>query len=322
MHISLNIARIFVQVAHKSLILNNFSKTIYFIAHFCYNIKGKDFTMTYLDLISFLTECGADAPAHEAAELVRVFAHKELEWCLLHKTDELPDAIAIAVKKRADGIPLQYITGEAWFWGNRFEVSPDCLIPQPDTEHCVALALRYLQSGGCLLDMCTGSGCIAISILKENTTAVGTAVDISSAALELAQKNAVSNSVDTRLSVNTVDVLSDDVLPLVKNADVIVSNPPYINTDVIATLSAEVQQEPRIALDGGDDGMIFYRHFINVLAQHMKQNAVMILEIGYDQAERITELCRDASLSLELHRDFGGNVRVAVITRNSSEHFE
>ncbi len=274
--------------------------------------------MTYLDLIKLLTDCGADAPSHEAAELVRVFAGKGREWCLLHKTDELPDAVAAAAKKRADGIPLQYVTGEAWFWGNRFEVSPDCLIPQPDTEHCVALALRYLQNGGRLLDMCTGSGCIAISILKENTTAVGTAVDISAAALTLAKKNAVSNGVDARLSVNTADVLSDDVLPLIKKADVIVSNPPYINTDVIDTLSAEVRQEPRIALDGGDDGMIFYRRFINVLAPRMKPSAVMILEIGYDQSERITELCRDAKLSLELHRDFGGNVRVALITRNAS----
>lgn len=278
--------------------------------------------MTYLDLISFLTSCGADAPAHEAAELVRVFADKPREWCLLHKCDKLPEAVAKAATKRAEGIPLQYIIGEAWFWGNRFEVSPDCLIPQPDTEHCVALALRYLQRGGSLLDMCTGSGCIAISILKEKSNVVGTAVDISPAALELAKKNAASNGVSDRLSTLTMDVLSDDALALVREADVIVSNPPYISTDIIDTLSAEVRHEPRIALDGGDDGMVFYRHFITALAPHMKQSAVMILEIGYDQSSRITELCRDASLSLELHRDFGGNVRVAVITRNASAHFE
>jgi len=274
--------------------------------------------MTYLDLISLLTGRGADAPVHEAAELVRVFAGKEREWCLLHKNDELPNAVAIAAKKRVEGIPLQYITGEAWFWGNRFEVSPDCLIPQPDTEHCVALALKHLQSGGHLLDMCTGSGCIAISILKENTTAVGTAVDISAAALELAKRNAASNGVIDRLTAHVLDVLSDDALALVKEADVIVSNPPYINTDVIDTLSDEVRHEPLIALDGGGDGMVFYRHFINVLAPNMKRDAVMILEIGYDQSERIAKLCREANLSCELHRDFGGNVRVALITHNAS----
>ncbi len=322
MHICFLFFELNVQIAHKRFILKNFSKTIYFDAIICYNIKGKDFDMTYLDLIRYLTGCGADAPTHEAAELVRVFAGKGREWCLLHKTDELPEAVADAAKERAEGIPLQYITGEAWFGGNRFEVSPDCLIPQPDTEHCVALALKHLKSGGRLLDMCTGSGCIAISILKENTTAVGTAVDISAAALDLAKRNAASNGVADRLTAHVLDVLTGDVLALVKDADVIVSNPPYINTDVIDTLSDEVKHEPRIALDGGADGMIFYRHFINVLAPSMKRDAVMILEIGYDQSERITELCCEAKLTCELHRDFSGNVRVAVVTRNASEHFE
>ena len=272
--------------------------------------------MTYLTLIRELEAIGADAVHHEAAELVRVLAGKSREWCLLNGNEELPASIDAALDKRKCGVPLQYILGEAWFWGNRFEVSPDCLIPQPDTEHCVALALEYLKDGEHLLDLCTGSGCIAISILKENTTAVGTAVDISPAALALAQNNAVSNGVADRLTLAVADVLSDDVPSLIESADVIVSNPPYINTDVIDTLCAEVRHEPRIALDGGADGMIFYRHFINVLARHMKKSAVMILELGYDQSERILALCQAAGLNCTLHRDFGGNVRVAVITRN------
>lgn len=274
--------------------------------------------MTYLELIARLTDCSADAPAHEAAELIRVFAGKSREWCLLHPNDDLGDIFDTALKKRADGIPLQYIVGEAWFWGNRFEVSPDCLIPQPDTEHCVSLALKHLQDGAHLLDICTGSGCIAISILKEKITCTATALDISEAALVLAKRNAELNGVRDRLNLLTLDALTDNILPHVKAADVIVSNPPYINTDIIETLSAEVRHEPRIALDGGEDGMIFYRHFINNLAPGMKDNAVMILEIGYDQGERILALCENASLTCQLHRDFGGNVRVAVIRRNAS----
>lgn len=274
--------------------------------------------MTYLELISRLSDCGADAPTHEATELIRIFAGKSREWCLLHPNDDLGDTFDTALKKRADGIPLQYITGEAWFWGNRFEVSPDCLIPQPDTEHCVSLALKHLQNGARLLDICTGSGCIAISILKENTSCSATALDISHSALELSRRNAKLNGVSDRFNALTLDALTDAVLPHVKVADVIVSNPPYISTDIIETLSAEVQHEPRIALDGGEDGMIFYRHFINNLAPNMKQDAVMILEIGYDQGERILELCESANLTCELHRDFGGNVRVAVIRRNAS----
>lgn len=274
--------------------------------------------MTYLELIARLSVCGTDSPSHEAAELIRVFADKPREWCLMHPSDDLGDTFDTPLQKRAAGIPLQYITGEAWFWGNRFEVSPDCLIPQPDTEHCVDIALKYIKSGTHLLDICTGSGCIAISILKENPTCTATALDISNAALEIAKRNAELNGVADRFNALGANALTNDVLVHVKTADVIVSNPPYINTDVIETLSAEVQHEPRIALDGGEDGMIFYRHFINNLAPSMNPDAVMILEIGYDQGERILGLCKNANLACELHRDFGGNVRVAVIRRNTS----
>lgn len=269
--------------------------------------------MTYLHLVKRLTDIGSDAPSHEAAEIVRVTLGKSREWCLANRDAVLPQSIDDVFIKRENGIPLQYILGEAWFYGNRFIVSPDCLIPQPDTEHCVSIALSYLNTGGQLLDLCTGSGCIAISIIKENTTAHGVAVDISTDALEIAKQNSVDNATADRLSLIHADVFSDEIIPLVRDADVIVSNPPYINTDVIDTLSIEVQHEPRIALDGGADGMIFYRHFIEKLTKHMKPSAVMILELGYDQSERITELCDVNNLTCRLHRDFGGNIRVAEI---------
>ncbi len=269
--------------------------------------------MTYLHLVKRLTDIGSDAPSHEAAEIVRVILGKSREWCLTNRDADLPQAIDDALAKRESGIPLQYILGEVWFYGNRFAVSPYCLIPQPDTEHCVSIALSNLNTGARLLDLCTGSGCIAISILKENTSAHGVAVDISAAALEIAMQNSLDNATADRLSLVRADVFSDDIIPLVRNADVIISNPPYINTDVIDTLSSEVQHEPRIALDGGADGMIFYRHFIKKLTRHMKPSAVMILELGYDQSERITELCHSNNLICHLHRDFGGNIRVAEI---------
>lgn len=269
--------------------------------------------MTYLDLIKHLTAIGAASPTYEAAEIVRVLYGKPREWCMQNRDAELPSAIDTALQKRAGGIPLQYILGEAWFWGNRFVVSSDCLIPQPDTEHCVSLSLKHLAPGGRLLDICTGSGCIAISILKENVSATAAAIDISEPALTIAKQNAEEHGVSDRLALIKANVLVDDISEYVKSADVIVSNPPYINSDIIDTLSAEVLNEPRIALDGGDDGMIFYRHFINSLAPLMKPSAVMILEIGYDQSERVSELCKTVGLSCTLHRDFGGNIRVAII---------
>lgn len=269
--------------------------------------------MTYFELIRHLSDIGASSPAYEASELVRVLYGKSREWCMQNRNAELPCSIDTALKQRINGVPLQYILGEAWFWGNRFVVSPDCLIPQPDTEHCVSLSLKHLAPGGKLLDICTGSGCIAISILKENISATAAAIDISEPALAIAKQNSTDHGVSDRLTLIHANALADDITEYVRDADVIVSNPPYINSDVICTLSDEVRHEPRIALDGGDDGMIFYRHFINNLAPLMKPSAVMILEIGYDQSARISEFCNNAGLSCELHRDFGGNIRVAII---------
>ncbi len=271
--------------------------------------------MTYQALIKRLRDCGAALPDHEAAELVLAIDGKDRQWCLLNPGVPLSSEIGSALKKRESGIPLQYILGEAWFFGNRFIVSPDCLIPQPDTEHLVDKALGCLQKGGRILDLCTGSGCIAISILKETSDSTAAAVDISAPALELAKSNAHLNGVFERIDFIETDVLTDDLSELVSAADVIVSNPPYINTDVIPTLSAEVRHEPRIALDGGEDGMTFYRRFIKVIPQYMKSSAKMFLEIGYDQGEKITELCREAGIPCRLHKDFGGNVRVAEISR-------
>ncbi len=278
--------------------------------------------MTYLSLTKQLADLGSDSPQNEAAELIMALTGRKREWCMLHKGEELPQILDEALEKRKMGIPLQYITCEAWFYGNRFIVTPDCLIPQPDTEHLVALALDNAFQNPIVLDLCTGSGCIAISILKENVTTKAFAVDISQPALDIAQKNAALNGVSNRISFVKADVLHDDLNELICTADIIVSNPPYINTAVIPTLSAEVRHEPHIALDGGEDGMIFYRHFLDVLVTHMHQDAIMLLEIGHDQSERIAEICQNRNLCCRFHKDFGGNIRVAQITHVNSDTCE
>ena len=140
--------------------------------------------------------------------------------------------------------------------------------------------------------------------------------DISANALEIAQENARLLGVDARIRFHRADVFRDPICDaLSASADLIISNPPYIDTAVIPTLSEEVRREPHIALDGGADGMDFYRHFIRHLAPRMKPHARMILEIGYDQGERMEALCREAGLACTLHRDFGGNIRVAEVAR-------
>jgi len=271
--------------------------------------------MTYLELIKELTLTGSSAPSIEAAEIVRVAAGYSREWCILNRDAQLPDSVTTMLNQRREGIPLQYITGEAWFFGYRFNVNPNCLIPQPDTEHIVSHALKHIHAPTKLLDLCTGSGCIPIAILNESISVSATAVDISQDALAIAQKNAELHNVSDRLTILCSDVLNDDISPLISTADIITSNPPYINSDVIPTLSAEVRHEPRIALDGGVDGMIFYNHFISVLSKLIKDTATMLLEIGYDQAERIQRLCDDNGLCCKLHKDFGGNIRVAEINK-------
>lgn len=271
--------------------------------------------MTYLDLVKLIRDIGSDTPDHDAAQLINAFWGKDRQWCLLNKNEPLSYCTAFerAVQDLNQHIPIQYIIGEAWFYGNRFTVTPACLIPQPDTEHVVDRALKHMKNQSMLLDLCTGSGCIAISVLKQCTSSRGVAVDISKDALEIAKSNAVLHGCSNRLDIVEANALAG-CTDLVTAADVIVSNPPYIATDVIDTLPKEVQNEPRLALDGGEDGLTFYRHFILNLTKYMKKDAVMILEIGFDQAELIKTLCETANVSLTLHRDFGGNFRVAEIS--------
>ncbi len=272
--------------------------------------------ITYNSLVRALTDYGAAAPANEASELVLFYCGKSKEWCLLNRDTPLSEDVETALKKRLSGIPLQYILGEAWFYGYRFEVSPACLIPQPDTELLVHLASKHAKKSSKLLDLCTGSGCIAISFLLENKDATGAAIDISNEALEHTINNRSFYKLENRLDIFKVDVFGYEVGPFVRSADIIVSNPPYINTNDIAGLPDEVKREPLIALDGGKDGMRFHNHFINSLSRHLKVGAVMLLEIGYDQSERIAALCKNNGLLCNLHKDFGGNIRVAEIMKN------
>lgn len=269
--------------------------------------------MTYLELKQRLTFIGSDDPGGEACAL----SGQSRSWCLCNPREELPADTEARLLRREAGAPLQYIIGEAWFYGYRFRVSPACLIPQPDTEIAVDLAMRRASDGMRILDLCTGSGCIAISILKGNSSLTADALDISADALEIAACNAADLGVSERIAFHHADVFRNPIVKqLTANADMIISNPPYINTDVIPTLSAEVQMEPHIALDGGADGMDFYRHFLTHLAPCMKPHARMILEIGYDQGARIEALAQASGLTCTLHRDFGGNIRVAEILRS------
>ena len=212
--------------------------------------------------------------------------------------------------KEHSDTPEQYVIGEAYFYNEVYKVTPDVLIPRPDTERVVDKVIDHLPLNGQILDLCTGSGCIAISAINARKDCAAVAVDISAAAIEIAKHNALLNGVADRIKFITADIITLDIA---EKYDIIVSNPPYIRTDVIAELDVSVRDyEPIIALDGGDDGMKFYRCILNRLTANVKQNGLIIFEIGYDQADDIMKLCEHMA-DIKIYKDYGGNDRVAVI---------
>lgn len=212
------------------------------------------------------------------------------------------------VRRRADGEPLEYIIGKTVFCGLEFSVTPDCLIPQADTECVVDEALRHI-GGGKFLDLCTGSGCIAVTIAKKSG-AFGSAVDISQKALEIAKLNAEKNDVSNKIKFVEADIMKD--ADLGGEYDLIVSNPPYIRSEDISNLPPEVGHEPVIALDGGRDGLDFYRRIASIAPKMLKKGGTLVLEIGYDEAADVGKILSFYGFSYSISKDFGGNDRTVV----------
>ena len=219
-----------------------------------------------------------------------------------------------AVAEVESGEPLAYVIGEWYFYGLTFKLDRSCLIPRPDTEHVVDRAAALLPHGACFADLGCGSGCIAVSILNERSDLRAILCDVSSGALEMARLNAEAIGVADRAEFVLADMRAD-FLPAGEVLDAIISNPPYIRSGVVPTLSEQVRREPRLALDGGADGLYFYRSILDVQLSHLAPCGHMIFEIGYDQADDLRRLSADRGLSCEIFRDYGGNDRVAVVKR-------
>lgn len=216
-------------------------------------------------------------------------------------------------ERRMQRIPLQHLTGVQEFMGYEFIVSDAVLIPRQDTEILVEEAAGILRKDSDILDVCTGSGCILLSLLKiaeerglGSITGVG--VDISEDALAVAGKN------KEKLSIKNAELLRGDLLEPVadRRFDIIVSNPPYIRTEEIEKLEAEVKVfDPFIALDGGADGLIFYRRIVEQAAGCLKKGGSLLFEIGYDQGEDVKRLMEQAGFeNVRIKKDFAGLDRV------------
>ena len=228
----------------------------------------------------------------------------ELDGNVLSKLKE-------AVDRRLNREPLQYIIGEWEFFGLRMFCGKGCLIPRPETEMLAEIAIKKLPRNGILLDLCTGSGCIPIAVLNNRPDVTAVAVDISENALEYAKKNAQYHNISPeRLKFVCADIYeyTPDFLP-----DVIVSNPPYIKSADMETLSLEVLHEPSIALDGGHDGLDFYKLIAKYYAnKFISGNGCCAVEVGYDIGEEVAAIFRSQKFSASLLRDIFEVERVCL----------
>lgn len=224
-------------------------------------------------------------------------------------TAEQENAYNEAIKQRAMRIPLQHITGQQEFMGLPFKVNGNVLIPRQDTEILVEEILPHLSSGVRILDMCTGSGCILISLLHYSMWTEGVGVDLSSKALEVARENARILLSEGR----NVSFIESNLFENVEGVyDIVVSNPPYIQTEVIKGLMPEVRDhEPMMALDGFEDGLYFYRRIVEESKGFLRKEGRLFFEIGYDQADDVKKLMEDAGfLEVTVVKDFAGLDRV------------
>ena len=251
---------------------------------------------------------GADA---DAWILLAFSANIDRSYYALHMNDPMDEADAQLyyelLRRRTDRVPVQYLTGEAWFCGNLFRVTPDVLIPRMDTEVLVEEAGRRLEPGQLVLDLCTGSGCILLSLLKTHSV-TGIGADISPAALALAREN------QRRLGCRATWIESDLFSSIGGTFDMIVSNPPYIASGEIAGLDPEVRcHEPITALDGGEDGLRYEKKIAREALSHLRAGGWLLLEIGCNQGDAMREALTGYGYEeVEIIRDLSGLDRVAA----------
>lgn len=238
---------------------------------------------------------------------------------ILHYENEVDELAVLDYKgylnKIVDGVPVQYITNKQEFMNLKFYVDENVLIPQPDTELLVEEVISLYKDKECeILDLCTGSGAIGVSLAKYINKSYVTISDISEKAIQIAKLNSEINQVHKKMEYyesNLFESLEK------KKYDVIVSNPPYIETSTIETLDKQVKHEPYIALDGGVDGLDFYKKIIKNAPTYLINGGMLFLEIGYNQKNSVIKLLEENKNYSNIYskKDLGGNDRIVVATR-------
>lgn len=276
----------------------------------------------YRDGKEKLEEAGVPEAVLDARLLLEYVCGTDRNYLLVHAdapvTEGQRGRYEALIGLRSQRIPLQQLTGMQYFMGLEFLVDEHVLIPRQDTEVLVEEALKNLHDGMRVLDLCTGSGCILISLLRYTNGCQGVGVDVSREALEIAEKNALKllgweNGSDGDDRITLPYFLESDLFEKVEGTfDMIVSNPPYIPTSVVETLMPEVRDhEPRLALDGSEDGLEFYRRITQECGRYLTKGGMLLLEIGYDQGEAVAGLMEQAGfLDIQVKKDYAGMDRV------------
>ena len=266
---------------------------------------------------SLLREAGVAEARREAGSLLSFVIGRDRTFLISHADDLVGEQELVrfreTVARRAAGEPLQYITGVQDFFGREFRVTPDTLIPRPETELLVEAALEVMGEAASICDVGTGSGCIAVTLLCERTDARAIAVDISKAALAVAAENARRHGVSDRIVFQVSDCFEN----VNSTFDLIVSNPPYVSADALPGLQREVRDhEPLVALSPGADGLSVIRRLLSEGPQFLKKSGYLIMEIGFDQCEKVQELINPNVWRLqEIRPDLQGIPRILVLEK-------
>ncbi len=272
--------------------------------------------MTYNEICMALAGAEIENNRGEAAMLICHFCGINKAELLSRRDESFEsEELRVAVEKRMAHYPLQYILGFWEFCHETYRVTEDTLIPRSDTEKLVELAVKLLPSNARFIDLCTGSGCIAVSTLAARRDCRAVGVDLFEKTLEIAGENAERNGVGERVGFIARDVLKPEFMEELGKFDAILSNPPYIETKEIELLEPELSFEPEAALDGGDDGLDFYRAIIGYYGKYLTDNGIMLLEIGCNQAHSVTAIAHSFGFRCEVYKDFCGCDRVAYLTK-------
>ena len=268
--------------------------------------------MTLTEAIGVLKNAGVEDAAHDARIIFKDIGRIS-DTELFGGNPVADKAVEEAILRRKEREPLQYILGAVDFYRERYKVTEDCLIPRPETELLVELAVKLLPAGAVFADLCTGSGCIAISVLKNTRDTSAFALELSERALDLARYNAAQNGV-----VDRIEFIHKDVLSAVPRGKVfaVLSNPPYVTDEAFSALAPEIYREPRMAFIGsGEDGADFYREIVRLWYDSVEENGFFLFEIGHDQKAALLDIANKYALECEIKKDYSGHDRIALLRK-------